>query len=139
MGKKSFEQLNSSQKEKYIPRLEEDVEVSKKKVDDGKVIVTKKVVEHDETLKVDLQSEKVVIERFAKNEILDETPKVRTEGSKTIIPVVKEVLVKKILLIEEVHLQKKLEEHTKAVKEKLKEEHINVQRDTKNPGHKTSK
>ena len=90
--------------------LEEEAQIDKKIVEKGSVRVEKKVNTEDEAIRVSLRSEEVDVERVTINEYVDVLPQVRYEGNTTIVPVVKEVAVveKKILLVEEIHITKKI-------------------------------
>jgi stress response protein YsnF len=56
----------------------------------------------------ELKSERVTVSRVPINRYVEAPPQVRTEGDVTIIPVLEEVLIveKKLLLREEIHLQR---------------------------------
>lgn len=89
---------------------EEQAKVNKKTVEKGKVRIVKKVATNDEKINVDLKSEEVEVERVPLNKYVDYPPDVRYEGNTTIIPVIKEVAVveKKIVLVEEIRITKKI-------------------------------
>ena len=114
--------------------LQEQVNVAKKMVDSGKVIIHKKIHEENTNVEVSVHHEEVEIKKVAVNKYVTEIPAVRSEGNTTIIPVIKEVAVveKKLLLVEEVHVTKhvveKKEEHTVP----LREEEIEVEHYTRN-------
>ncbi len=61
----------------------------------------------EEVAEADLESVQVLVERVAIGRVVDEVPPVRTEGGVTIMPVVEEelVLVRRLVLKEEVHLK----------------------------------
>jgi stress response protein YsnF len=68
---------------------------------------------------------------------VDKVPEVRTEGSTTIIPVIKEVAVveKKLMLIEEIHITRQRDEVAVEVKDKIRKEHVVITKDDPgNPG-----
>jgi uncharacterized protein (TIGR02271 family) len=95
-------------KSTVIPVIEEHAEVGKKVVETGKVIIKKKV--HEETEKVDipLSQETIDIDRITINKLIEEDPPgIRYQGDTMIIPVVKEVIVKRLMLVEELHIKKK--------------------------------
>src|SRR4051812_41383877 len=79
-----------------IPVIEETVSVNKQVVVTGKVRIEKQVEEVTEAVKVNLQHDEYTIRRVEINEYVDEgAPPVRYEGNTMIIPVVKEVMVKR--------------------------------------------
>ena len=64
----------------------------------------------------------VAIERF-----IDSPAQVRIEGDTTIVPVMEEVLVKKLRLKEEVHIRRDSEVVTKTHRETLRREEVTVE------------
>lgn len=90
-----------------IPVIEEQLRVEKKVVETDRVRVSKKVHTDDVTVEFPVTSEELSVERVPINEYVDTPPPaVRHEGDTTIIPVLKEVLVKRLVLVEEVHITK---------------------------------
>ena len=108
---------------------EEQAQVDKKIVEKGKVRIVKKVATNDEKINVDLKSEEVEVERVTVNKYVDSTPDVRYEGNTTIIPVIKEVAVveKKIVLVEEIRITKKINSSKEERTIPLKKEEIIVE------------
>ena len=90
--------------EQKIPVIEERLEIGKRTVATGKVVLTKRVNEHDETLDVPLEVVKFTVDRVPMNTVVESTPAVRKEGATTIYPVVSEqvIVTKKLVLVEEV-------------------------------------
>jgi uncharacterized protein (TIGR02271 family) len=115
-----------------IPVIKEEVTVGKKQVDDKTISIKKEVVEHNVEKQIPLKEEKVNIERIPKNIEVKELPITRHEGNKTIIPIVKEVYVKKIILVEEIHVEKSMDEHLKQVSEVVREEQVDIQAEPSN-------
>jgi uncharacterized protein (TIGR02271 family) len=113
--------------EKVIPVIEESVQVDKKWVETGKVHISKKVSEHNEVIDIPLKHEEVNIERVEVNEYVDSLPPaVRYEGETMIIPVLKEVFVKRVMIVEEIRVtRKEVEKHTQQ-EVTLKKEEIHV-------------
>ena len=110
--------------------LQEQVDIGKKTIESGKVIIHKKVREENKDIEVPVSHEEVEIKKIAVNKYVTEAPDVRYEGNTTIIPVIKEVAVieKKLLLVEEIHVIKhvveKKEEHVVPLrKEEVQVEH----------------
>jgi uncharacterized protein (TIGR02271 family) len=108
---------------------EEQAQVDKKIVEKGKVRIVKKVATNDEKINVDLKSEDVEVERVPVNKYVDSAPDVRYEGNTTIIPVIKEVAVveKKIVLVEEIRITKKINSSEEERTIPLKKEEIIVE------------
>lgn len=118
-----------------IPVIEEQLRVDKQIVETGKLHVSKKVYTDDVTVEVPITREEFSVKRVPKNELLESTPPaIRHEGDTTIIPVLKEVLVKRQVLVEEVHITKrKIKEHYQEDTELRTEEVIINKEDTNNP------
>ncbi len=73
----------------------------------GRVRLTKTVQTHEEVLPLDLRHEEVTVERVALNQLLPEgapVPTARQQGDTLIVPVLREVTVTRLLLVEEVHV-----------------------------------
>ena len=72
----------------------------------GRVHVSTRVEEHDETVRTELARDGMEVARIPFGIELAEPPKVRQEGATLILPVVEErlVVVKRYLLKEEVHI-----------------------------------
>jgi uncharacterized protein (TIGR02271 family) len=114
-----------------LPVVEERLQVGTRAVETGRVSVSKTVSEREESITVPLKQEDVQVERVARNEFVKgEIPQVRHEGDTTIIPVLREEVVvqKRLLLVEEIHITKKLTRTEKPIKVKLRKEEARVQR-----------
>lgn len=99
--------LNSGE---IIPIIEEKAVVDKRIVETGKVLISKRVSEHEEIIDEPLLHEKVSVERVAVNQFVEEHPGIRHQGETMIIPVVEERLVisKRLFLVEELHVKKQV-------------------------------
>ncbi|MBB5711801.1 DUF2382 domain-containing protein [Sphingomonas xinjiangensis] len=87
-----------------IPIVEERLRVEKQTVETGRVRVASHVVTHTQPIRGTLRAETVRVEHVPVGHLFDEVPPIRTEDDRTIVPVVEEVLVKRIRVIEEIHL-----------------------------------
>jgi stress response protein YsnF len=93
--------------EVVLPVIEEQLNVEKRKQETAEVTLTKTIHEEQQVIDTSILEENVEVERVPVNKYIDELPEsVRQEGDTTIVSVVKEVIVKKLLLVEEVHLKK---------------------------------
>jgi|SRR5579862_5828944 len=93
-----------------VPVVEEMPLVEKREVETGRVRITKRVTEHEETVDEPLLREEVSVERFSIDTIIEgPAPSPRQEGETTIIPVVEEVLVveRRLRLKEEIHITRR--------------------------------
>lgn len=109
---------------------EEELEVSKKTVETGSVIIHKTV--HTETVitEVPLIRQKVSTVRVPMDKEVAEVPEIRYEGDLIIIPVVKEVPVvtTRLILVEEVHITKENYEITEKIESTLRSEQVEIER-----------
>lgn len=102
-----------------IPVVEEQLSISTRQVTTGQVDVEKRV--RTETVDVPLSTVHTHYreERIPANRAVDTMPQPRYEGENLIIPVVREeaVVVKRLILVEEIHLIRttEVDEHTKTV------------------------
>ncbi|GAB3527443.1 hypothetical protein GCM10027443_04030 [Pontibacter brevis] len=127
------------QQPEMIPVVEEQVRIDKKTVETGSVHVHKDVHEEEVTVDVPTVHEEVSVERVPINEYVDTPPPpVRHEGEVMIIPVLKEelVVVKRLKLVEELHVTKRRHETHENQHITLRKEEVKVSRvdlDKENP------
>ncbi|TXK47962.1 DUF2382 domain-containing protein [Pontibacter qinzhouensis] len=117
--------------DKTIPIIEERVEVGKRVVETGDVFISKSVHEDNVTVDLPTTKEHVHVERVPVNQYVDTPPAaVRHEGDTMIIPVIREelVVVKKLFVVEELHITKKLETTHDSEQVTLLKEEIHVNR-----------
>jgi uncharacterized protein (TIGR02271 family) len=116
-----------------IPVIEETLTVDKQVVTTGKIRIEKQVEEVAEPVNIDLQHDEYTIKRVAIDKYIDgEAPQVRQEGNTMIIPVVKEVVVKRLLLVEEVHIIKDVITTNEQLNIPVRKETVTVNRLTDN-------
>lgn len=114
-----------------IPVIEEQLIVDKRVVEKGRVRVSKRVRETDETVNVPLIEENVSVERIPINQYVAEAPPpVRYEGNVMIIPVLREVVVveKRLVLVEELRVTKQQIQTQETQKMRLRKEEVEVKR-----------
>ncbi|MFD2163375.1 YsnF/AvaK domain-containing protein [Paradesertivirga mongoliensis] len=119
-----------------VPVIEERLTVAKKEIETGKVAITKKVHSEQQVIDIPVVDEEVDVQRIQFNQYIENTPPaVRYEGEKTIIPILKEVLVveKKLVLVEEVHITRKQKHSKISQQETLRKEEVIVNRVDTNP------
>jgi stress response protein YsnF len=113
-----------------VPVLQEIAVVGKETVETGKIVIEKKIVEQVFPFEVETTEESVDIARVPAGYYVEVAPPIRQEGDTTIIPILKEemVMVKKLMLVEEIRITRvrKTEEHQDTVA--LKEEIITITR-----------
>ncbi len=111
-----------------IPVIEETATIGKKTIETGTIKIAKSVVENKEVIDVSLLSDGYVIEHVPMNTIHEQAPQTRQEGDTLIVPVLKEVLVKRLMLVEEIRITKKVTERTEQHQVFLKTESVTVNR-----------
>ena len=96
----------------------------------GRVRVTKRVEQHEETIDEPLLRERVEVERVPIGREIDGPVEVRQEGDVTILPVYEEVLVveKRLMLKEELHIRKERQQTHEPQHVTLRREEIEVER-----------
>jgi uncharacterized protein (TIGR02271 family) len=116
-----------------IPVIEERLLTGTRRIDTGAVRIEKHVTREEVSVDAATSSEEVVVERKEINQYVDVAPPaVRQEGDMTIISVVKEVLVveKRLMLVEELHITKRLQNDVQTISEVLRKEEVTVTRTT---------
>lgn len=113
-----------------IPVIEEQLVIEKRVVETGRLLVSKTVVEEEQTVDVPLISDAFSVERVTINQYVDVPPAVRYDGDTTVFPVMKEVLVteKRLLLVEEVHVTRRQTTTNDTQRVMLRREEVTVQR-----------
>jgi uncharacterized protein (TIGR02271 family) len=94
--------------ETVIPLLAEEIAVSKRTVETGRVQVARITHEREQLIDEPLAHEAVEIDRTPINRQVDAMPAIREEGDTIVIPIVEEVLVieRRLLLKEEVRVRR---------------------------------
>ena len=77
----------------FIELVEEQLEIGKREVERGRVVVRTRVEERDEVAEIELQQEDVSVERVPRGVPVETQPAAREEDGVLIIPVVEEQLV----------------------------------------------
>jgi len=113
-----------------IPRAEEQLVVTRRVVETGRVRITKSVTEHPVTVDEPTIHQEYQIERVPINRVVTDQEGSRIEGNTTIIPVYEEEVVttKRLILREEIHLTKSRREESNPQTVILRKENIEVER-----------
>jgi uncharacterized protein (TIGR02271 family) len=111
-----------------VPVVHEHVAVGKRSVQRGKVRVRKVVREGVAVVDPPLVREEVVVERVSLDRVVDAAPPPRHEGDTLVLPVVREVLVKQLRLVEEVRITKRHAVGRRPMKVPLRREEVIVER-----------
>ncbi|WP_242918313.1 YsnF/AvaK domain-containing protein [Pontibacter liquoris] len=117
-----------------IPVIEENVRIDKRVVETGRVHISKNVHEERVTVDVPTTHEEIDVQRIAVNKYVEAPPEIRYEGDTTIIPVMREeaVVVKRLVLVEELHVTKRVVRTHEPEEVTLRKEEIQVNREDRN-------
>ena len=112
-----------------IPVIEERIRYDTQQRQTGKVRISKQV--HEETVEIDetVTRQEVKVERIPINQYVDAVPPVRHEGEVMIVSVLEEVMVKRLLLVEELHISKTSTTETDQREVTLRKETVQIHRD----------
>lgn len=114
---------------KKIDIIEERLVVDKEKVDKGKVILHKRIIEEDVPLDLELTEEHIDVEVKKIGKVVEKPgPAVREEGDTKIYSVYREVYVKQTILEEEVRITRHHTHKPFHTSETLRREVIDVER-----------
>jgi uncharacterized protein (TIGR02271 family) len=132
MTEENEKDLNNERR--IIPVIEEHLHIAKEILEVSKVIISKKIVEDQLDTEIKVFHDEVTVENKIIDEYIEgELPKIRTEGETTIIPVIKEVIIKRMLLVEEIHITRHRKETSVPVHEVLRKEEITITRNNSLP------
>lgn len=114
-----------------VPVIEERAVVHREVVERGRIRLSKTVHEQEQELAVVLQHEEAQVERVPVNQFVADgaaAPVARYEGDTLVVPIVHEVVVKRLLVVEELRIRKQQVEtqHTHSVT--LRHEEVKVER-----------
>lgn len=125
----SEEQSGRPDKE-TIPIAREEVEVSRRIHESGRIRVRKAVRERDAIINEPVLREEGEVKRITINRAIEEPMEARYEGDVLVIPVVEEVLVvrKQLMLKEEIHIRRRsvAVQHTERLR--LRSEEVFIER-----------
>ena len=121
---------NDSEPEKtvLIPVLEEQIRVAKATVETGSIKIAKHITESPEIINVSLSHDEHFITHVPINIFVDELPSIRYEGDVMVIPVLKEVLVKRTMLVEEIRVNKQVIHTNEEHNVMLRKENVTIER-----------
>jgi uncharacterized protein (TIGR02271 family) len=111
-----------------LPVVREELVVGKRRVEKGTVHVQKRVRERVVVVEAPLVREEATVERVPIGRLVDGPRPVRREGDTLVLPVVEEVFVKRLRLIEEIRITKRQTVARRAVKVPLRREEVVVKR-----------
>ena len=117
--------------ETVIPLYRETLSLSKRQVERGRVRVDVRVEERERTFEHVLERHDVEVEHVPVNRVVESVPETRQEGDVLIIPIVEEevVLVRRLVLREELHVRRQATRRTEQFTVTLRSERAEVTRD----------
>lgn len=120
-----------SDREQRVPVIEERVRVDKRLVESGVVKISTSVSEHTEIVSAALMHEEVEIKRVPMDVEVERVPDVRREGDLLVIPIVEEraVLLKRLVLVEEMHVRRKIVHREAKIPVDLRGTRLHVRRE----------
>jgi uncharacterized protein (TIGR02271 family) len=129
----------SDEAERRIPVVEERARVDKHVVERAVVRISTSIKQSEHVIAESLRHEEVEIQRVPVNKEVDAMPSVRQEGDVVVIPVVEEraVLVKRLVLVEELHVHRHVVERIVQTPVSLRSTDISVERHGSPPGEPT--
>ena len=118
-------------RETVIPLYRETLSLGKRQVERGRVRVDVRVEERERTFKQVLERHDVEVEHVPVNRVVESVPETRQEGDVLIIPIVEEevVLVRRLVLREELHVRRQATRRTEQFTAMLRSERAEVTRD----------
>ena len=114
-----------------IPVVEERLEVSRERVETGRVRISKSVEAREVVVDDPLKRESVRVEHVPINQVVTgEVPRVREEGDVTVIPILEERVVTRteLVLVEEVRIHRDHSEYHDPQRVTLRKEVVAVER-----------
>jgi uncharacterized protein (TIGR02271 family) len=112
-----------------LPVVAEELDIQRRRYETGRVRITKRVHEREETVDEPLISEQVDVRRVPIDRVVEHELAPRTEGDTLIIPVLEEMLVvtKQLVLREELHITMRRTEIHKPQQVTLRREELVVE------------
>ena len=113
-----------------VELAQEQLEIGKREVERGRVVVRTRVEERDEIAEIELRQDEVTVERIPRGMPVEATPIVREEDGVLIVPVVEEqlVLTKRLILKEEVRITRRSRTETVREPMRLRSEQVDIER-----------
>jgi stress response protein YsnF len=122
--------MTGNERRETIELKEEELEVSKREVERGRVVVRTRIEEREELAEAALLQQEVEVERVPRDVVVEAMPDVREVDGVLIVPVVEERLVvtTELVLKEEIRITKK--SRTEIVREpvRLRAERAEIER-----------
>jgi uncharacterized protein (TIGR02271 family) len=113
-----------------LARIEERVEVGKREVETGRVVLRTRVEERPEIVETEVEEDEVTVERVAVDRPVESMPEVREEDGVLVVPVVEEqlVLTRRLVLKEEIRITRRTRTRTVRESVPLRFERVEIER-----------
>jgi uncharacterized protein (TIGR02271 family) len=113
-----------------LPLIAEELEISKRLKEAGRLRISKRVNSTASIVDEQLRNEHYEVKRVPVNQTIDKPVEPRQEGDTLIFPILEEVLVveKRLVLVEEVHVTRRIEEKRERHEVDLRKEEIEIER-----------
>ena len=120
----------TEQRERRIPIVEERARIEKTMVERGVVSITTSVKETEQLIADALRHQEVDIQHVSIDSEVDSIPRIRQDGDVIVIPIVEEraVIVKRLFLVEELHVRVNTVEETVNIPVVLQSTEVSVER-----------
>jgi stress response protein YsnF len=122
--------MTGNERAETIELKEEELEVSKREIERGRVIVRTRIEDREELAEAALLQQEVVVERVTRGIVVETMPEVREEDGVLVVPVVEErlVVITELVLKEEIRITTK--SRTEIVREpvRLRSERVEIER-----------
>lgn len=130
LARSSAVEARESEGELVVPVVAEELDIGRRRIETGRVRVTKHVREREETVDEPLIAEQVDVRRVPVDRVVERELAPRTEGDTLIIPVLEEMLVvtKQLVLREEIHITMRRTEVHRPQQVVLRREEVEVER-----------
>lgn len=127
---------SASRQPMVLPVIEEQVLIGREVVESGRLHIRKTVQQVEQPVHVTLQHDEVQVEHVPINKFVADDaplPDSRQEGDVLIVPILREVVVTRVLLVEEIRISKRVIEEPFTSTVQLRQEQIQVERTTVPP------
>ena len=116
--------------DEVVALAQERLEISKREVERGRVVIRTRVEERDEIAELELLQDEVTVARVPRGVPVETKPAMREEDGVLIVPVVEEqvVVTTRLILKEEIRITRR--SHTELVREpvRLRSEQVDIER-----------
>ena len=119
-----------------LPVIEEQAIVGRETVETGRLRIRKTVQQVEQPVQVVLQHDEVEVEHVPINQFVADDaplPGSRQEGDVLIIPILREVVVTRVLIVEELRVSKRIVEEPFTSTVQLRQERVEVLRSAPDP------